>query len=320
MLTTQSGGEMAEGSTLQTEWGRGRMEFRPKGVVAALVTPFTDRDEVNEEALRQLVDHLVVNGVHGVFGVGSQGEFYALTKKEKQKVMEVVQEAAKGRVPVYMGIGAVTTREVIELNEIATGIGVDAVSIMTPYFIRPSQDELYEHYMSIARRSKLPILLYNNCGRTGVNISASLAARLAGADIIVGIKDSSGDFTLTSEYIRATNGKHFGVMAGRDTLILSTLLYGGCGAVAASANVAPRLAASIYDSFVRGDIQNALESQRTLSLVRNAFELGTFPVVIKESLRMIGIDAGSCRKPVGNLGEKQRSELAGILRIVGVMS
>jgi 4-hydroxy-tetrahydrodipicolinate synthase len=168
-----------------------------------MVTPLNDREEVNEKALRSLVDFLVDNGVHGIFVVGSQGEAYALSRDEKKKVMETAVEQAAKRVPVYAGTGAVTTREAVELTRMAEGIGVDAVSVITPYFLSPSQEELYEYYKIIANSTSLPILLYNNPGKTGgVSISVGLAERLSQIENIVGIKDSSGDMTLTGEYIR----------------------------------------------------------------------------------------------------------------------
>jgi 4-hydroxy-tetrahydrodipicolinate synthase len=285
-----------------------------------MVTPLNDREEVNEKALRSLVDFLVDNGVHGIFVVGSQGEAYALSRDEKKKVMETAVEQAAKRVPVYAGTGAVTTREAVELTRMAEGIGVDAVSVITPYFLSPSQEELYEYYKIIANSTSLPILLYNNPGKTGgVSISVGLAERLSQIENIVGIKDSSGDMTLTGEYIRKTRDKGFSVLAGRDTLILSTLLYGGSGAISATANVAPKIAVDIYEHFVKGDIEKAREAQFALAPLRVAFELGTFPVVIKEALKIIGIDAGPAKSPVKDLSDAKRQELKEILKGMGLL-
>ncbi|WP_198469970.1 4-hydroxy-tetrahydrodipicolinate synthase [Acetomicrobium sp. S15 = DSM 107314] len=296
------------------------MTFAPRGILPAMVTPLNDREEVNEKALRSLVDFLVDNGVHGIFVVGSQGEAYALSRDEKKKVMETAVEQAAERVPVYAGTGAVTTREAVELTRMAEGIGVDAVSVITPYFLSPSQEELYEYYKIIANSTSLPILLYNNPGKTGgVSISVGLAERLSQIENIVGIKDSSGDMTLTGEYIRKTRDKGFSVLAGRDTLILSTLLYGGSGAISATANVAPKIAVDIYEHFVKGDIEKAREAQFALAPLRVAFELGTFPVVIKEALKIIGIDAGPAKSPVKDLSDAKRQELKEILKGMGLL-
>src|SRR5512136_544676 len=201
------------------------MDFQPKGIIPAMVTPFTSDGKVNVGALRKLTNYLIDGGVHGLFPVGSQGEFYALTFDEKKKAIETVVEETRGRVPVYAGTGAITTREAIALTKMAEGAGVSAVSVLTPFFIRPNEEELFEHYSAIAKATRLPVLLYNNPQRTGVNISAEFVARASRVENVVGIKDSSGDLTLTSEYIRRT-GEKFSVLAGRDTLIYGTLCYG----------------------------------------------------------------------------------------------
>ncbi len=288
------------------------MDFKPRGIIPAMVTPVTADGKINVEALRKLTNYLIQGGVHGLFPAGSQGEFYALTFEEKKRVIEVVVEEAKGRVPVYAGTGAVTTREAVALTKMAEEAGVSAVSILTPFFIRPNEEELFEHYLAISKATRLPVLLYNNPQRTGVNISAEFVARASKIENIVGIKDSSGDLTLTSEYIRRTGGK-FSVLAGRDTLIYGTLCYGGKGAIAATANVAPRVVVEIYEAFQAGDWKRSLEAQFRLAPLRLAFDLGTFPVVIKEALNLLGIDAGVGIPPVGGITPKAKGELKEIL-------
>jgi 4-hydroxy-tetrahydrodipicolinate synthase len=152
-----------------------------------------------------------------------------------------------------------------------------------------------------------------------VNLSANFVVRASGIDNIVGIKDSSGDLTLTAEYIRRTD-KTFSVLAGRDTLIYGTLCYGGKGAIAATANVAPRVIVEIYEAFVAGDMKRSLEAQFRLAPLRMAFELGTFPVVIKEALNLIGIEAGVGISPVGAIKPQAKDELKKILREMGLMN
>ena len=196
---------------------------------------------------------------------------------------------------------------------LAAELGVDAVSILTPMFIDPNQQELYEHYKTVAEQVDIPVLLYNNPGRTGVNLEAKLIEKLSKIDNIVGIKDSSGDMTLTGEYIRRT-GEDFKVLAGRDTLILSTLTYGGKGSITATANIAPRLPVKIYEEYIKGNMEKALEAQYELAPLRLAFSYGTFPVVMKEGLNLIGIDTGPTLKPVGPLSEEKREKLKNILK------
>jgi len=295
------------------------MFFTPKGIIPAMVTPFDKQGKVNETVLRELVDYLVEAGVHGIFAIGSQGEFYALEKEEKKKVIETVVDQVNGKVSVYAGTGAITTKEAIALTKMAEEIGVDAVSIITPFYISPTQDELYEHYVNIARSTNLPVLLYNNPGRTGgINLSVELVARLSKVDNIVGIKDSSGDMTLISGYIRNTD-ENFSVLAGKDTLIYATLLYGGKGAIAATANVAPKLVVEIYEAYMAGDIEKAKKAQMRLAPLRDAFSLGTFPVVIKDALELMGIHVGPTRAPVKSLKDKDKEKLKNILQQIGVL-
>ncbi|MBN1855714.1 MAG: 4-hydroxy-tetrahydrodipicolinate synthase [Dehalococcoidia bacterium] len=294
------------------------MDFTPHGVVPAMVTPFDHNDRLAEPVLRALVERLLNDGVHGVFVLGSQGEYFALDMDEKKRAIEIVVETVNSAVPVYAGTGATTTREAIYLTQMAEALGANAVSVITPAFISPNVDELYEYYRDIANSTRLPVLLYSNPGRTGIQISADLAHRLSHIENIVGIKDSSGDLSLTADYIRKC-GPSFRVFAGRDTLILATLLYGGAGTVAATANVAARLIVSIYDHYMAGNLDAARAAQSALAPLRAAFSLGTFPAVVKEALGMTGLDVGPARKPVGPLSEGSRAQLRDVLDTLGLL-
>lgn len=286
--------------------------IKPFGIIPAMVTPVTVEDELNEIALRKLTDYLIDGGVHGVFAIGSQGEFWGFSAEEKQRVWEVVVDQTAKRVPVYAGTAAETTREAIQLTQLAQKSGVDAVSVLTPYFISPNEDELFDHYRAIAEATSLSIVLYSNPARTGVGISPGLIARLAEIENIVGIKDSSGDIQLTLQYIQKTPDD-FAVLMGRDTLIYVGLLIGAKGAIAATGNVVPSLVAQIYDRFVEGDSQGAMAAQEALAPLRLAFAWGTFPVVIKEALDLIGMEAGPARMPVGPMSADQRERLRQVL-------
>lgn len=287
--------------------------LQPYGIIPAMVTPLTEADNINESALRKLTNFLIENGVHGVFAIGSQGEFWAFTAEEKQQVWEIVAEETNGRVPVYAGTAAVTTREAIDLTQRAEAIGVDAVSVLTPYFVNPNNEELYQHYRSIAEATKLPILLYSNPARTGVKMPADLVSKLAEIENIVGMKDSSGDLTLAQDYLRVTQND-FSLVMGRDTLILSGLLHGAKGAIAATANVVPALVVKIYERLHDGDLSGALKAQEDLAPLRGAFTWGTFPVVIKEALDLIGLEGGPSRAPVGPMSQPQRERLQNLLK------
>jgi 4-hydroxy-tetrahydrodipicolinate synthase len=292
--------------------------LKPHGIIPAMVTPLTPEDEINEPALRRLTNYLVDGGSHALFAIGSQGEFWAFSAEEKRRVTEIVVDETKGRVPVYSGTAAITTKEAVALTKDAEAIGVDAVSILTPFFLSPNELELYDHYRTIADSTSLPIVLYTNPGRTGVNISPGLLSQLAEIDNIVGIKDSSGDLQQTAQYIRVAPDD-FSVLMGRDTLILAGLIYGAKGSIAATANVKPDLVAGIYERFIAGDLEGARESQEALAPLRLAFSWGTFPVVIKEALDLMGMDAGPSRAPVGPMSMEKREELRKVLVGMGVI-
>lgn len=284
-----------------------------KGVIPPIVTPLTDDYKLNEKALRKMINYLIENGLHGLFPAGTTGEFYGLDNDEYRALLEITIDEAKGRVPVYGGVNHITTKGAVKLAEIAQEAGVDCLSILTPMFISPTQEDIYRHYKTIAESTDLPIIMYNNKPKTGVDITPQTVARLADIKNIIGVKDSTGDMTNTEEYLRLTKDKDFSVLMGRDTLIYAALTYGATGAIASCSNVAPRIAADIYDKYVAGDLEGALEAQYKLAPLRIAFGLGTFPAVIKEGLKMQGIDVGPCYEPVGPLKEEERQTLKKIL-------
>ncbi len=290
------------------------MAFKPQGIIPPVITPLTDSGEVNYEVLRQLVNHLIDQGVHGLFPMGTTGEFYAFDDETFRKILETVKDEAAGRVPVYGGANHITTRGAIRLTKICEEVGVDAVSVLTPMFISQSQDELYEFFKTIAESTTLPIILYNNAPKTNVTIAPATAARLAEIPNIVGIKDSTGDMTNAAEYIRLTrDNPDFHVLMGRDTLIYGALCYGATGAIASCANVAPRIAADIYDKFVEGDLAGSLEAQYRFAPLRIACGMGTFPAVIKEGLVMQGIPVGKCLEPIAELSSGEKEKLRSVL-------
>ncbi len=277
-----------------------------------MVTPLDKNEDVDKKAIERVVNFLIKGGIHGIFPLGSTGEWYGLSFKQKKEIIETVVEVNNQRIPVYAGTGATTTKETISLTRLAAEIGVDAVSVITPVFISPNDEELYNHYQAIASSTDLPIILYNNPGRTGTNLSVDLVAKLSKIDNIVGIKDSSGDMTQGAEYIRRTDDD-FAVLAGRDTLIFAFLSYGGKGAIAATANIVPQIIVKIYEEHQKGNYQEALKAQFQLAPLRMAFRLGSFPVVMKEGLNLLGMEVGPALKPIEPLTEEAREKLRQIL-------
>ncbi len=294
--------------------------FKPKGIIPAVITPLTRDGKFNEKAMRKLLNHLIDAGVHGLFVVGTTGEFYGLTPEEKREIYSITVDETHGRVPVYAGTNGITTRETVMLTQIAEECMVDAVSVLTPMFVSPSQEELIKHYLTIAENTSLPVVLYNNPPKTSVNLAPSTVAKLAEAPNIVGIKDSSGDMTVTTEYIRLTRHRNdFSVLMGRDTLIYGALCYGAAGSIASSANVAPGMCVDIYEKFIAGDLKGSLEAQFNLAPLRIAFNLGTFPAVIKESLNLLGIETGPSIEPAGPLTSDERDKLRKVLSDMGLL-
>lgn len=290
------------------------MYIKPKGIIPPIITPFDSEGNVNYDALKQMVNHLIEEGVHGLFPVGTTGEFYAFEDDTYRKIIETVKEATAGRVPIYAGCNHITTRGVIHQVKICEKIGVDAVSILTPMFISQTQEELYNHYRTIAESTSLPIIMYNNKPKTNVTIAPETVARLAKIENIIAIKDSTGDMTNTAEYIRLTrDNPNFSVLMGRDTLIFAALCYGASGAIASCANVAPRITADIYDKFIAGDYKGALEAQFKLAPLRIATNLATFPAIIKEGLIQEGYNVGKCLDPIGEVSEDAKQKLHKIL-------
>ncbi|MDO5336651.1 MAG: 4-hydroxy-tetrahydrodipicolinate synthase [Eubacteriales bacterium] len=290
------------------------MAFVPRGVIPPIITPLTEEGEVNYEVLRQMVNHLIEQGVHGLFPLGTTGEFYAFDNATYRKILETVVDETRGRVPVYGGANHITTRGVIELIKICEEVGVDAVSVLTPMFVSQTQEELYDYFATIAASTTLPIILYNNAPKTNVTIKPATVARLAKIDNIVAVKDSTGDMTNTAEYIRLTrDNDSFHVLMGRDTLIHAALCYGASGAIASCANVAPRIAADIYDKYVAGDVKGSLEAQFVLAPLRIACSMGTFPAVIKEGLVQQGFQVGKCLAPIAELKPEEKEKLHQVL-------
>lgn len=271
--------------------------MKPAGIIPAMVTAFDEREDVNLEAMRVMTRRLIEARVHGLFVLGTNGEFFSLTFDEKVRIAEAVIEETAGRVPVYVGAGCSTTRETAALAKRLEAAGADALSVITPYFLTYSQQELIRHYRQVADATSLPIVLYNIPSRTSNALQPQTVAALAEVPNIVGIKDSSGSFDTMLQYLDGVP-EDFAVLAGADSLILSCLMAGGSGAIASTANVFPELLVAIYEHWQRGEHEQAGQAQRRLQALRNAFSLGTLPSVLKYTLNAAGIPAGPPRAPV----------------------
>lgn len=290
-----------------------------RGIIPPVATPMKANEDLDLPRLKSFIDWQIQAGVHGIFVLGTNSEFYALDEKEKQEVIATAVAHVNKRVPVYAGTGAETTREAVRLTQMAEREGVDGVSVITPYFVSPTQPEIANHYRRIAEHTKLPVILYSNpatCG--GVKIDPDTVARLAEVPNIVAIKDSSGDLQNTIEMIRAVP-ERFAVLMGRDTLIFPALVMGAKGAVPATGNIAPHLLVEIYETFQRGDVAASKAAQARLHPVRMSLTLATQPGGVKAALEMLSLSIGPCRSPVGPLTPEKEQKMRAYLREGGLL-
>lgn len=282
----------------------------PRGVIPALVTPLSREGDLLEQGLRDVIDYTIAAGVHGVFVLGSAGEFYGLSRETRRRVIEIAVEHTAGRVPVYAGASEITTRSAVEVARTAQEIGgVSALSVLTPYFMSPTQSELVRHFTAVAAGTELPIILYTNPARAHVELTLETIVALSKVDNIIGLKDSAGDLAFTRRVIQETP-EDFSVLIGRDNLILDALRAGAAGAIASTANIAPAISVGIYSAFAAGDLDEARRRQEELVPLRALLDKATFPVVLKEGLRMAGVEAGYCLQPASELTEPYRTRLA----------
>lgn len=294
------------------------MTMQIHGIIPPIATPMKANEDLDIPRLKWFIDHQIACGVHGIFVLGTNSEFYALDEAEKQEVIATAVAHVNRRVPVYAGTGAETTREAVRLTKMADREGADGVSVITPYFVNPTQQEIYDHYRRIAESTSKPVLLYNNpatCG--GVKIDVDTVARLAQIPNILGVKDSSGDLQNTQEYIRAVP-ERFSVMMGRDTLIFPALVMGARGAVPATGNIAPQLLVEIYETFRRGDLDGSKAAQLRLNPLRLALGLCTAPGAVKAALDMLGMPIGPCRSPVSGISAEKKPRMRQALEAAGL--
>jgi 4-hydroxy-tetrahydrodipicolinate synthase len=289
------------------------------GIIPPVATPMKANEDLDLPRLKWFLDHLIANGVHGVFVLGTNSEFYALDDKEKQEVIATAVAHVNKRVPVYAGTGAESTREAVRLTRMAEKEGADGVSVITPYFVSPNQQEIFDHYRRIAESTSLPVLLYNNPGTCGgLKIDVDTVARLAEIPNILGVKDSSGDLQNTNELIRVVPDR-FAVLMGRDTLIFPALLFGARGAVPATANIAPALVVEIYETFRKGDLEGARAAQLRLNPLRLSLGLGTAPGGVKAALTLLNMSIGPSRSPVAALALDKQQKMRTILQQAGLL-
>lgn len=289
-----------------------------QGSFVALVTPFRD-GRVDEVKLRELVEFHVAGGTDGLVPCGTTGESPTLSHDEHRRVVEVVIEAAAGRLPVVAGTGSNSTAEAVELSRHAERAGARAVLVVNPYYNKPTQEGLYRHFRTVAEAVSIPVIVYNIQSRTAVNVETATLARLVrDCRNIAGVKEASGNLDQMSQVV-ATCGPDFSVLSGDDSLTLPLMAVGGHGVVSVIANIVPRETVEMTHAALDGDFKRARElHHRLFPLARAAF-LETNPIPIKEAMAMAGMLAPEFRLPMCRMSDANRETLRGVLATYGLV-
>jgi 4-hydroxy-tetrahydrodipicolinate synthase len=278
-----------------------------RGAITALVTPFKN-GQVDERALRNLIEFQIVNGVDGLVPCGTTGESPTLSHDEHDRVIEMTIDAAKKRVPVIAGTGSNSTAEALRLTKHAYEAGADGALIACPYYNKPTQEGLYQHFELIAKNVPIPIIPYNIPGRTGINMSPELIAKLAKIRNIVGIKEASGSIKQMSDVI-ALCRKDFAVLSGDDIFTLPLMAIGGAGVISVISNVAPADMAGLIDAFEAGDMDKAKALHYKMSGLIDMLFVEVNPIPVKAALALMGKIEYEYRLPLCKMAEANFEKL-----------
>lgn len=281
------------------------------GVITALVTPFRN-DSVDEEALRRLVNDQIENGIDGLVPCGTTGESATLDVDEHLRVIKIVVEEAGKRVPVIAGTGANSTREAIELSKAAKAAGADGMLQVTPYYNKPTQDGLFNHFKAIIEAVPLPTVLYNVPGRTACDLLPETIERLCAIKQVVAVKEATGSATRAAEII-ARIGDRLAVLSGDDATAFALYALGGKGCISVVSNVAPRLMAAMWDAAAAGEWNTARDLHYKLFAVSQGLFVESNPIPVKAALAMMGRMTEEIRPPLYPLSQKHRDKLKHIL-------
>jgi 4-hydroxy-tetrahydrodipicolinate synthase len=288
-----------------------------EGVLTALVTPFSN-GAVDERALHQLVEHQIGAGVDGLVPCGSTGESATLSHAEHRRVVEVVVAATRGRVPVLAGPGSNNTADAIDLTRHAKDAGADRALLISPYYNRPTQQGIIEHYARVARETSFPLVIYNIPSRTASNILPETMARLADVEQIVGVKEASGDMNQIAQVI-ARCPEDFTVLSGNDGETLPLLAIGGRGVISTTANVAPQEMVGLVRAFRAGDLARAREMHYRLLPLFDILFCETNPIPVKAALALRGTISEELRLPLTPLTERNRERIQVVLKEFGLL-
>ena len=287
------------------------------GAIVAIVTPFRN-GKVDEDALRQLIDEQIAAGTDGIAPCGTTGESTTLSHEEHDRVIEITIDAVRKRVPVIAGTGSNSTAEALRLTRHAWEAGADGALIVCPYYNRPTQEGLYQHYRTIAEEVPIPIIIYNIPSRTGTNLLPETLARLAKIPNIVGVKEASGSLKQMSDVIRLC-GPEFDVLSGDDIFTLALLAIGGKGVISVISNVVPQDMAAMVDAFAAGDLEKARSLHYRMSPLIDALFIETNPIPVKAALAMMGKIQYELRLPLCRMTAKNEESLKKVMQTYGLI-
>jgi 4-hydroxy-tetrahydrodipicolinate synthase len=288
------------------------------GVLPAVVTPFRN-GEVDEEGLRQLIEFQIEEGVHGIVPCGTTGESATLSHEEHERVVEIAVDQVKGRVPVVAGTGSNNTAEAIRLTAHAKKAGADGVLMISPYYNKPTQEGVYQHYKKVAAEVAIPIVVYNIPGRTAVNIEPSTFARLAEIDNIVGVKEATGSMKQITEIIRLCGDK-LSMLSGEDYITYPLMTVGGKGVICVVANIVPRDMSELCNLLLAGDFGKGRELYYKLLPLCHSMFYETNPAPVKAALQMMGkISSDEVRLPLVSMSEDNKDKLRKDLQAYGLL-
>lgn len=288
-----------------------------RGAITALVTPFRD-GQLDEGAFRQLIDWQIREGVHGLVPCGTTGESATLSYDEHNRIIDIAVEEARGRVPVIAGTGSNSTAEAVRLTRHAKDAGAEAALLITPYYNKPTQEGLFQHYRKVAAEAKFPLILYNVPGRTGVNLLPETVARLAEIPEIVGVKEATGDMKQASDVLEKCGDK-LSVLSGDDFTAFPLLCLGGRGVISVVSNPAPGDMARMVEAYEAGDLTAARALHYKTQPLARALFLETNPLPAKTALAMMGRMAEEFRLPLCPMQEANRRVLRQTLADYGLL-
>lgn len=286
-------------------------------ILTAMVTPFDQNGEIDFPATKNLINYLIANGTNGIVVAGTTGESPTLTTEEKVELFKFVVNIVDGRVPVVAGTGSNNTKASIELTKQAENTGVDAIMLVVPYYNKPSQEGLYQHFKTIAEATSLPIILYNIPGRSVINMAVETIVRLAQIPNIVAIKDASGNLDAMSETISQTP-EDFSVYTGEDSLTLPALAVGATGVISVASHIIGNEMQAMITKFKNGHTQEAAEDHRRLLPVFKGLFAAPNPSPVKAALNLKGIPVGGVRLPIIPLNNDELNTLQAVLEKVNV--